>query len=527
MALRTSGKSIIANSSWNVGANIAYTILSLLSAPLYLRHLGISQYGIFVLLNSVIAPLGLLNMGMGQAAVKYIAEALAQEDTRVANAFLQSTFLTTAALGTAGVLGVSMAANVLTARVFSISHADQQIARAAVPWVAVTWLLSQLALQFTAVPTAMQKYSIVSTGTTLCGALTMGLGLVALWMGGNLLTVLEVRAIATLATVFGWFFVAKQMLPSLGRRWCVTRVTWSRCMHFGVWQSVASIGAIAANNSDKALLGMYLSDVAVGVFAIPQTIVSVTYSLIMRAGDVLLPAVSEIDSSRGRDHSFMLTIRVGWVLSLIAAVSMGCLVVMGDDLLRLYVGRELAASCGRLLALIAVTAIASSSSVALSQYLLGIADTKRTALIAICSGVVGVVGGVLLIPRFGLNGAAVSDATSIMLVRPVMNLLIWRDGGRKVPLAAFASFLYGPALISVPVSLALRAMRISIGGECGWLGLALWGAGCSMAIGGAVVIFDRFLPEWKQRQSDSGQVLMHVWKIRKRTMHALVAFAGR
>jgi O-antigen/teichoic acid export membrane protein len=298
-------------------------------------------------------------------------------------------------------------------------------------------------------------------------------------------------------------------------------------MHFGIWQSLAALGSVATNNADKAVLGMYLSDAAVGLFAIPQMMVDVTYSLTNRAAEVLLPAVSEIDSSRGRDLSFMVTLRVGWVLSLITTTAMGCLVIMGDDMLRLYVGRSIAASCGHLLILIALTAIASSSSPAISQYLYGIADTKRTALIAVCSGIVDVVGCALLIPRFGLNGAAVADVAAIVLVRPVMHLLIWRDTGRSVPLATLASYLYSPALVGIPVCLALHAMRTYLGGECGWLGLLMWCGGCSIIIVGAIFLIDRSLPEWQQRRSDSGQVLGHAWKVQRRAMDALVAIGGK
>jgi O-antigen/teichoic acid export membrane protein len=527
MATRTSGNLIIENSSWNVGATIAYTALSLLSAPAYLHFLGVNQYGIFVLLTTVIAPLGMLNMGMGQAAVKYIAESLARKQPKEANAYLQGTFLTTGVLGTLGVLAVVLAARVLTTRVFSFNHADQQIAYAGVPWVALTWLLSQLAAQFTAVPSAMQRYSIVSTGTTICGAVTMGMGLMALWLGGNLLTVLEVRTAATFATTLCWGFVAKRLLPSLGLRLTITRATLAKCMHFGVWQSIATAGGMVSSNADKAILGMYLSDVAVGLFAIPQMMVGVTYSLTNKAAEVLLPAVSEIDSTAGRERSFWVTIRVGWILSLITTGAMGCLVIMGNDVLRLYLGRALMASCGSLLALIAITAMGSSSSPALMQYLLGIGDTKRTALIAVCSGVVNVAGALLLVRRFGLNGAAWADLVAIFLVRPMMHLLIWRGSARSVPFVSVASYLYGPAAVGIPLSLALRGVRESFGWQCGWFGLVICCVACCVIMVSIVVLFDRALPEWEQRRSDSIQVLRHVWKVKGHAFRFIAIAAGR
>jgi O-antigen/teichoic acid export membrane protein len=512
MTIQPRGRSLIQNSAWNVGANLAYTALMLASAPMYLRYLGINQYGIFVLLNSVIAPLGLLNLGMGQAAVKYLAESIALQRPKEANGYLQATFLTTGILGGAGVIIVSMAASLLTARVFTISPGDQQIANAAVPWVAITWLLTQLGAQFTAVPTAMQRFSIVSTGTMICGAITLAIGLIALWLGGNLITVLEVRAVATLMTAIGWGLAARSMLPSLRFRLRITRAIFRKCMDFGAWQTVAAVGSLTANNADKALLGVYVSDAAVGIFAIPSTIVATASSLTSRAADVLMPAVSEIDSNAGRSRSFLVAIRAGWILSVISTCIMGCLVIMGSDLLRLYVGRGIAASCDRLLIIIALTFIAGAGSVAVNQYLLGIADTRRTAMIAVASGIVNVGGCMLLIPRYGLNGAAIADVIAIVLVRPIMQHIVWKDTCKAVPYGVFASYLYGPALAGIPVSIVLRLLRDRSNWECGWLGLAVSCIVCFVILAVTTLLFDRVLPDWKQRQSDSRYLLRYVWK---------------
>lgn len=490
---------------------IVYTGLAILSAPLYLRYLGVSQYGIFVLLNSTIAPLGLLNMGMGQAAVKFMAAAIARKDAKEANAFLQATFITTGALGLLGVIAVILGAHLLTSHIFRLDAADQRIAYLSIPWVSVTWLLSQLGAQFTAVPSAMQRYNISSTGSTIFGAVVLGTGLLPLWMGGGLLAVLKLRCVAMLVTTIIWLVIAKVMMPSLTVRRCVTRATFSKCMNFGIWQMVASVGSVAGNNADKALLGMYVSDGAVGLFAIPQTIVDRGYSLISRAADVLVPAISEIDSQTGRGRSLHVALRAGWILSLINTAIMGSLAIMGDDTLRLYVGKTVAKSSGHLLLpLIALTAVAGSSTVAISQYLLGIADTKRTAVLCITSGIVNTVGCALLIPKFGLNGAAWADVVAIVLVRPWILRGIWRDNGRELPWREFASYLYGPALIGIPLSLVLHLVRNAISWECGWLGFGAAILGCSITLILGVILFDRVLPGWRQRRLDAGEVLRHV-----------------
>lgn len=527
MEARTTGKLIIANSSWSAGAAIAYTVLAILSAPLYLHHLGINQYGIFVLLNSTIAPLGLLNMGMGQAAIKFMAAALARRDDREANAFLQATVITTGGLGAIGVLAVVMAAHLITSRVFHFNAADQRIAYLSIPWVALTWLLSQLGAQFSAVPSAMQRYNITSTGTTFFRAITLGAGLTPLWMGGGLLAVLQVRCVSVFFIMIAWMIIAKKLLPSIGARPCVTRAIFSKCMNFGAWQLVASAGGVVTNNADKALLGMYASDVAVGLFAVPQYVVDTAYSLVSRAGEVLLPAVSEIDYRAGRGRSFLVALRAGWILSMITTAMMGCLAILCHDTLRLYVGQRIADASAFLLILIALTRIVASGSTAIQQYLYGIADTKRTAVLAVASGIVNTAGCALLIPRFGLKGAAWADVAAIVLVRPWIQHIVWRESGGSVSWKVCVSYLYGPAIFGVPLSIALYLIRRAIPWQCGWFGLA----GLSLLFGSilvaGVVLLDRMLPDSEQRRTDLVRVVRHVLKIPSRALDALAFASGR
>jgi O-antigen/teichoic acid export membrane protein len=507
--------SLLENSSWNVGAYVFYTVLAILSAPLYIRFLGIRQYGILVLLNTVIAPLGLLNMGMGQAAVKYISECFARKRPEEANGYLQSTLLSTAVIGGMGVFTVMLAARVLTTRTFAISPADREIATAGVRWVTISWFLTQISAQFTGVPTALQRYSIVSTGSAICNAITLGVGLLALSLGGTLLTLLQIRTIWTGVTVIGWCLVAKHLMPSFGLRPRITWAVFSKCMRFGIWQTVGAVGGVVANNADKALLGMYVSDAAVGLFAIPQTIVNALYSLTNQAADVLLPAISEVDSSEGRDRAIFVTMRVGWLLSVLTTSVMACLVVFGRDVLRVYMGPSISGSCEGLLTLIAVTAIASSGSVAITQYLLGIGNTRWTAMIALASGAVGLVGGLLLIPRFGLTGAAWSDLAAIALVRPIMHSQIWRKDARTTRPGIFAAYLYGPAMIGIPLCLALRGLRHAFAWNAGILGVAIGCGLCFLMVAGTVVAFDRALPGCRQRQRDVREALTQMWNIRR------------
>ncbi|HHD2754442.1 TPA: oligosaccharide flippase family protein [Clostridium perfringens] len=71
---------------YKLGAILSYVslgiknIVSLLYTPLMIRMLGKSEYGLYTLSNSVVGYLGILDMGFGNAVVRYITKAKAEED---------------------------------------------------------------------------------------------------------------------------------------------------------------------------------------------------------------------------------------------------------------------------------------------------------------------------------------------------------------------------------------------------------------------------------------------------------------
>ena len=68
---RESGDKIIRGGSLRIGSYIIALLVGLLSAPLLVRHLGVSDYGLFVTANSIIFVVaGLVEGGLASVAVR-------------------------------------------------------------------------------------------------------------------------------------------------------------------------------------------------------------------------------------------------------------------------------------------------------------------------------------------------------------------------------------------------------------------------------------------------------------------------
>jgi O-antigen/teichoic acid export membrane protein len=81
--IRNVAKSRIAkNSFYNVCGFSAQTIFMLVITPILIAKMGVKQYGLWMIANSVLGAIGILDMGLGMGITKYVAEYVYQKDIK-------------------------------------------------------------------------------------------------------------------------------------------------------------------------------------------------------------------------------------------------------------------------------------------------------------------------------------------------------------------------------------------------------------------------------------------------------------
>lgn len=497
------GERLLTNSLWNLFAYMSYTVVTVISGPIYIRFLGVSDYGLLVLLTSILTPLGLLNFGFGNATIKYIAESYGRGEIEKGGEYLRTTLLFNIGVGIIGALTIVLLANFLSTSVFEIETAKQHIAQKALIWIALGWLVTQISATFKGVPIALQKYKMVSIITGLSTSLNIVIGLLVLVAGGDLLVLIQVRLVWNILIIGLWGGLARRMLPGIDFWPKFHEQAFIKSFRFGVWQVVSQIGGMINNQADKFMLGIYVSTSAVGLFSIPMLIFGAGYNVIAKLGEVLFPAISDLQGTGNEHHLMHVVLRSSWLLNVLMAAIMGTIVVFAHDVLRLYVGSDIANSSAFILKIFAALAILSAPSIGIGQFLLGTGRTNWQAITAISTGSVTLAVSMILIPRYGLHGAAWSDLVAIVLSRPLIHFLIWRKYWRQsVPGYRFFSYLYGPSVGGIAGMGLLIFLRTRVDWQPGWAALFVGGAVCVIMQLTLVLMFDCLLSESEKRRKD-------------------------
>jgi O-antigen/teichoic acid export membrane protein len=73
------------NSFWSFLSAGSYPVLVLIATPLFLTKLGDKQYGVWVLVNTILQLMSSVNFGLGDSSIKFISESQAKEENQHTN----------------------------------------------------------------------------------------------------------------------------------------------------------------------------------------------------------------------------------------------------------------------------------------------------------------------------------------------------------------------------------------------------------------------------------------------------------
>jgi O-antigen/teichoic acid export membrane protein len=183
----------------------------------------------------------------------------------------------------------------------------------------------------------------------------------------------------------------------------------------GLWISVSQVAQVLLNGTDMLLIGTLLGPSAVVVY-------SCTGKLLLLLGNqpqlfmqMAAPALSELRATASRDRLFQLSTAMSQAM-LLGTGAIACVVLaVNEGFVAWWVGPERFG--GTLLTGVLLLAlILRHWNDALSYTLFSLGHERRLALTSIADGLVTVGAMLVLIPRFGMPGAALASVAGLVLV---------------------------------------------------------------------------------------------------------------
>jgi O-antigen/teichoic acid export membrane protein len=471
-SIQLTASSLLArNATLNVLAEGWTFLVLVIAMPKLVAFLGETGFGLFSLAWVVIGYLTFLDIGVNRAATKFVSEHLAGEDDQSVRSVVRTAFIANLSLGLLGGLLVVLLSPYLIHSVFKVSPALENQARLTfyAVGVAVPVLLVQGILR--AILSSYQRFGwINSVNAAATTAQWTGAVLLA-WRGFGLAWVVGITVVARMLATVVYGLVLSRMLPRFHQHSSAGVGTIFQLLRFGSWVTVSQLISPVLVYLDRVLIASFVSLGAVTLYTVPYEVMTRLRLIPSSMMSTLYPAFSErgLEGQQAQlQHLYERTVRY---LLLILLPGITFLVLLGSDVLTVWMGTGFARQTVAVLEILALGALANGMAYVPYNMLQAAGRPDLTGKFHLLELPFYLALCFVFVPRWGIAGAALASTVRFALdaallfwaVRKYCHCSLkglWTSSFRRT--LAFTLVL-GVALLTIRLTMNLPWIRLAAG----------------------------------------------------------------
>jgi O-antigen/teichoic acid export membrane protein len=417
---------ITRNVAYNFGAQVWFLALAVVTTPYLVGELGIELYGLLALLTSLMGYFAFLDLGLGVATVKYLSEFHARGDEAAVRRVVGTSIGAFLVLGVLGGGAIAAAAPFLAETVLDLQASRADLARTALYVAALGFLVNMPLAAFGAIPNALQWLDLVNRRSLVFGTASVAGTVSLLALGRGLVAVLVLNALVSLAAAGSFARLARRLLPTVSLWPRLDLPTLRLLTGFGSLKFANQLATQTVYHIDRFLVGALVSVSAVTYYAIPATIAQRLAALVANISGAYLPAASDLHGRDDRRRFAELYFRATKLVAVVVFPIGSLAFIFAEPVLRFWLGARFAAESADVLRVLVagymVNALSTIPAVAADS----LGRPRVTTAFSVASGALNVGLSVVLIPAYGIMGAAVAILANSLLLVPLFLVYVHR-----------------------------------------------------------------------------------------------------
>lgn len=425
---------IARNVLFNWFGTVANLAVGFFLAPFILHRLGNVAYGVWVLAISVVAYLGLLDLGMQSSVLRFVSKGYTQKDHQGSSEAISAALwvrLQISAL--ALLLSVGLAA--LFPLVFKVPAELASDARKAVLLIGLTTAITLSVGVFGGVLSALNRYdlqncvSLIQTAVRVVGVVTV------LRTGHGIVAIALCELVAAIVGNLLLMWVAYRLYPELQIQLKrpkreILRKIWS----YSSYAFLTTVAVQLVYQTDNLVVGAFVSASAVTFYAIANSLCRYAGQVVSSMGNTFVPAASTYEAA-GDTASLLMLYKNGTRATLMVSLPiLITLIVRGPSFIGLWMGPEYTHQSGIVLIILCIPLFFAYANRTAGSIAFGIEKHKMVALWAIGEGVANLTLSIILVHWYGIYGVAIGTLAPSLFVQ----LVFWpRYISQLVGLSAF------------------------------------------------------------------------------------------
>jgi len=477
-----------ANAALNVSAWFVPALTALVAVPITVRGLGTDAYGLLTLVTALTGFLGLIELGLGTAIVRYLSYYRALDQGRPMLGIVRFAALW---FGVAGVIGgvvLFVGAQWFAGSLLKVPTEMVPTAVVVLRISALGFFTGMLVSVGSAIPQSFLRYDLSAVTTIIFGVLGGGGPAVLVILGFGLKSIVAYGAVANTIAVATYWLIAvylfKPIDKTAGPSWSSIR---RETLRFAGVAALNQIHSVVALHATRIVVGAASGVAAAAHYQVPAMLASRVNNGLQRVAYVIFPTASGMyarDDAEGVDNLYLRTSRLFFAVN--ASVTMA-MCALAYPLLAYWVSREYAREGAVALVVFSLASAVNASTMAASYVNLSAVRPGTNLAFSFTNSVVTLLVVYPLTVRWGVTGASLAGllgATNVPVFfwyvhRKILHLSsrrVWRECYRpsllaNVPLGVVVYFLVAPRTTSLMSALAAFGCACVLGfvisGLCG------------------------------------------------------------
>jgi O-antigen/teichoic acid export membrane protein len=379
-------------------------------SPFIVHRLGNTAYGIWVLLGSLVGYMGLLDLGVRGAVMRYVARHHARHEDDEAGRIASAGLVIFGATGLVALI-ISAVVAVLVDRIFHVPAATVPVAQAVVLIGGLNIGVSLAGGVFGGTVAAMQRFDLSSVTDIVVGAVRTAAIIVALDAGTGLLGLALVQLGCTVLQGLILYVITRRLYPQLrlGLRG-VNRARIAMIISFGVLSSLLQVSGLLIFSADSIVIGSVLPVAMITFFAIAASLTDYTRSILSAISQPIAPRASALEGVGEWTELERVIVRMAALATLVALPITVTFIVRGRTFLGLWMGPSYAEPSGQVLTILSVALSFAAARQVVAGATIGMNRHRLLVPFYLAEGVINLGLSVYWVHVMGIRGVALGTA---------------------------------------------------------------------------------------------------------------------
>ncbi len=395
-------------------------VIGLFLTPFIIHSLGDSEYGLYTLIGSFIAYLSLMDLGLNNTIIRFVAKYRADADEKGERVFLGNVFTIYLFISVIIVaIGTVLYHNL--EHIFANSLTPEEIGKAKVMFVILIFNMAIVLPGggFTALCTAYESFvwprmlaiiKYISRAAIIVAVLSGGGGAIAL-------VIIDTALNIVVMSITFWFVMRKLKVKFDFKK--IEIPLFKTIFNYSIWIFLLATSSQFLWNAGQIILGIETDTTTVAYYAVGIMLGGYYGAFSGAISGVFLPRATQMSSNNSKEDQLAMMIRVGRILMIVLFLILTGFIIFGKEFVTFWVGDNYISSYYvAVIIMIAFTVplLLSFASSLVEAY----NKVKYKVIVYLVFFSLGLVFGYFLVPAYKEIGMIIGVTTGWMLAQIVM-----------------------------------------------------------------------------------------------------------